>query len=232
MPRDLINLPGLAGAVRLKMDLLGDLSRHSTEEWPGHIDRFIDRLAALPLDDVTALRVLLADLIEAIRTLLGREDATDADNREQRTDPELAALSKREILVAFRAQIGELLRQVTRPQQPLSRLVARMVSLIEERYDEPVTLQFLAAELGRSKRHLANLFHLETGQTVHRFLTQVRVHHAASMIRSGGKIEAISLLVGYRSKKNFYLHFKREIGVTPKAYRTAVVGLTRPSESV
>jgi AraC-like DNA-binding protein len=81
----------------------------------------------------------------------------------------------------------------------------------------------------RSKRYLATLFHQQTGQTVHAFLTQVRVHHAAALIRAGEKIEAVSLLVGYRSKKNFYRHFKEQLGVTPTVYRTAVVGLMPPS---
>jgi len=82
--------------------------------------------------------------------------------------------------------------------------------------------------LGRSKRYLATLFHHQTGQTVHGFLTEVRMHHAASLIRSGEKIEAVSLLVGYRSKKNFYRHFKEQLGVTPTVYRRAVVGLMPP----
>lgn len=62
-------------------------------------------------------------------------------------------------------------------------------------------------------------------------MTQTRVHHAAALIRTGEKIEVVSLLVGYRSKKNFYRHFKERYGVTPLAYRTAVAGLTPPSVS-
>ena len=48
------------------------------------------------------------------------------------------------------------------------------------------------------------------------------------LIRAGEKIEAISLLVGYRSKKNFYRHFKEQLGVTPTAYRSAAVGVMLP----
>jgi AraC-like DNA-binding protein len=53
------------------------------------------------------------------------------------------------------------------------------------------------------------------------------LHHAAALIRTGEKIEAVSLLVGYRSKKNFYRHFKDELGVTPTVYRTTVAGRMR-----
>src|SRR5207248_4740543 len=114
---------------------------------------------------------------------------------------------------------------IWRAQELASPLVARMLSFIEERYAEPLTLDVLAAALGRSKRYLATLFRDQTGQTVHGFLTQVRVYHAASLIRAGEKIEAITLLVAYRSKKNFYLQVKEQLGVTPTAYRSAAVGV-------
>jgi AraC-like DNA-binding protein len=42
------------------------------------------------------------------------------------------------------------------------------------------------------------------------------------LIRNGEKIEAVSLLVGYRSKKNFYHHFRRHVGLTPLAYKAAL----------
>src|SRR2546422_6772981 len=73
--------------------------------------------------------------------------------------------------------------------------------------------------------HVATLFRQQTGQTIHHYLTQVRVHHAAALIRQREKVEAVSLLVGYRSKKNFYLHFKQQIGVTPGVYKEVLIGL-------
>ena len=128
----------------------------------------------------------------------------------------------------FRATIHDLVAEAGPPRHAASPLVARMVGLIEEHYAEPLTLDVLAARLGRSKRYLAMLFQHQTGQTVHDFLTRVRVRHAAALIRAGEKIEAVSLLVGYRSKKNFYRHFKEQFGVTPIVYRTKVLGLSPP----
>ena len=74
-------------------------------------------------------------------------------------------------------------------------------------------------------RALATLFRQQIGQTVHRYLTQVRMHHGAALIRQGEKIEAVSLLVGFRSKKNCYQHFNQQIGVTPVVYKKARMGL-------
>jgi len=80
---------------------------------------------------------------------------------------------------------------------------------------------------GSSTRQLATVFREELAMTAHDYLTRVRLRRALELIRRGEKIEAVSLLVGYRSKKNFYHHFKRHIGVTPLAYKAALVRLER-----
>jgi AraC-like DNA-binding protein len=42
---------------------------------------------------------------------------------------------------------------------------------------------------------------------------------AARAIEEGGKIEAVAMSVGYRSKKNFYRQFKSLFGVNPSDLR-------------
>jgi two-component system, response regulator YesN len=96
--------------------------------------------------------------------------------------------------------------------------VHRMIELIEQSYAEPVTLHFLAAALGRQPSYLGAMFRREVGVSVHEWLTRVRLDHAMELIREGVKIEAVALLVGYRSKKNFYGQFKRRFTTTPLAY--------------
>jgi AraC-like DNA-binding protein len=65
------------------------------------------------------------------------------------------------------------------------------------------------------------MFRREVGVPMREWLTRVRLDHAAALIREGVKVEAVSLLVGYRSKKNFYRQFKRRFGTTPFAYGIA-----------
>jgi transcriptional regulator GlxA family with amidase domain len=100
----------------------------------------------------------------------------------------------------------------------LSPSVQQMLREIEQRYFEPLTLDVLAARLMKDARHLGRRFRLELGVSVHDYLVQVRLDHAAMAIRRGVKIEAVSLLVGYRSKKNFFAAFKRRFGMTPGVY--------------
>jgi len=79
----------------------------------------------------------------------------------------------------------------------------------------------------RQASYLGALFRRETGLSVRQFLTRVRLDRASTLIREGVKIEAAALLVGYRSKKNFYRQFKRRFAMTPFAYGAAVGGGSR-----
>jgi two-component system response regulator YesN len=99
--------------------------------------------------------------------------------------------------------------------------VRRMLDQIEHSYSEPITLQWFAAELHRQGAHLGAMFRREVGVPMREWLTRVRLDHAAALIRDGVKVEAVSMLVGYRSKKNFYRQFKRRFGTTPFAHGIA-----------
>ena len=99
--------------------------------------------------------------------------------------------------------------------------VRRMIDLIEQSYSDRITLHLLAAALNRQAAYLGALFRRQVGVSVRQWVTRVRLDHATALIRDGVKIEAVALLVGYRSKKNFYRQFKRRYATTPLAYGVA-----------
>jgi two-component system response regulator YesN len=106
--------------------------------------------------------------------------------------------------------------------------VRRMLDRINQSYAEPITLHSLARELHRQSTYLGAVFRHELGLPMREWLTSVRLAHASRLIREGTKVEAVSLLVGYRSKKNFYRRFKRRFGTTP--FEHARVGRSRTPE--
>jgi two-component system response regulator YesN len=106
-----------------------------------------------------------------------------------------------------------------------------MLDVIERSYSEPITLQFLGTVLDRQASYLGGLFRREVGLSVRQRLTDVRLDRATMLIRDGVKIEAVALLVGYRSKKNFYRQFKRRFGMTPFAYGAAARAAARPPQA-
>ena len=101
--------------------------------------------------------------------------------------------------------------------------VSRLREIIDCDYARPLTLKSLASAVRKDRTYVAKAFRRHTGHTLHGYLTSVRIERAAELIREGHKIEAVMLLVGYRSKKNFYRQFQARTGLTPGRYRTLAV---------
>jgi PAS domain S-box-containing protein len=97
--------------------------------------------------------------------------------------------------------------------------VQRMLDQIHQNYTQRLTLGTLANTLERQSAYLGRLFREAMGVTVHEYITRARMMFGAAQVRSGVKVEAVALDLGYRSKKNFYRQFKRRFGMTPEAYR-------------
>jgi AraC-like DNA-binding protein len=97
--------------------------------------------------------------------------------------------------------------------------VQRMLDQIHQNYTQRLTLSTLAKTLERQSAYLGRLFREAMGLTVHEYITRARMMFGAAQVRSGVKVEAVALDLGYRSKKNFYRQFKRRFGMTPEAYR-------------
>jgi AraC-like DNA-binding protein len=94
-----------------------------------------------------------------------------------------------------------------------------MLELIHARFADAMSLPVLGAAIGRQSSYLGRLFHSEVGVTVREYVRGLRLKHATELIRDGVKIEAVALVVGYRSKKNFYRQFRQSFGTTPGGFR-------------
>ena len=93
-------------------------------------------------------------------------------------------------------------------------------SIIEARYTEPITLRSLGRRLHQHRNMLARSFRRTYGVAFHDYLVGVRVEKASELlVTTAYKVEAIAEMVGYRSKKNFYVEFRRLTGETPALYR-------------
>jgi AraC-like DNA-binding protein len=223
MPEDLQPAPVLAAAVRLKADLLYRLQRRTLSEWPTEIERFAKDLIGLGVRDKVMLLRLFTDLGEEMRQL-PVITGWSPDRREYRLSVFWKSMrsggSAADLIQASAQELAEWVATAQHRRRPSSH-VERMKTFISDHYSEPLTLDAIASATGRQKQYLATLFHREAGLTVHDYLARVRMRRAWDMIRQGEKIEAVALLVGYRSKKNFYRQFKAVSGVTPGEFRHA-----------
>ena len=111
------------------------------------------------------------------------------------------------------------------PRATGSRHVVSACRYIDAHYEEAISLTQLASVVGCSRRYLAERFRRETGETVHGYLTRVRLNRAVRDVQAGEKVEAVMMGVGIRGKANFYRHFKARFGVTPAEYRAGDRGV-------
>lgn len=99
----------------------------------------------------------------------------------------------------------------------------RVQTLVEERFDEALTLADLAAAAGVSRMHFAAQFRAATGLRPHDYLLAHRVARAmAQMTESTELLARLALAVGFQSQSHFTTVFKRLTGATPAAWRTAM----------
>lgn len=100
------------------------------------------------------------------------------------------------------------------------RSVWSIVHHIYLHYREPLSLSELAGLFGMSPSHLSEEFKKHMGITFVRFLHEIRIHHACSLLASTNIREYdIALEVGFGSYKTFSRLFRELKGVTPRDYR-------------
>ena len=109
--------------------------------------------------------------------------------------------------------------------------VQDICAFIRSHYHENISLRRLASSVGRNPAYMSTLFHRQTGMTIRRYVTRIRMRRAGILLRRGEKVEAVMLQVGYQSKKNFYRQFVAAFGVTPGHYKSssARFDVKRPS---
>ncbi|WP_169796529.1 helix-turn-helix transcriptional regulator [Chondromyces crocatus] len=102
----------------------------------------------------------------------------------------------------------------------LSGLAQDALTFIEAHCLEPLSLQDVAAAMGRTPSHLANIMRRETGLTVGDWL---RVHRMAEarrrLLETDASIESIADQVGYADVTHFIRTVRRTYGMTPRAFR-------------
>jgi AraC family L-rhamnose operon regulatory protein RhaS len=90
---------------------------------------------------------------------------------------------------------------------------------LEETFYEEWTLDRAAKRAGLSRRRFSELFRAATGQTFTQRLTELRLTHAARLLRSGEHtVVGVIFSCGFGDVSNFYRLFRARHGVTPKAW--------------
>lgn len=100
------------------------------------------------------------------------------------------------------------------------RLVRQAMAYIHEHYAEPIARHDLARHVGMAEDYLTACFHKEVGMTPIAYLNRYRINQAKLLLCQGrARVTDIAGAVGFADSGYFSRLFRREVGVSPDAYR-------------
>lgn len=98
--------------------------------------------------------------------------------------------------------------------------IFRSLAMIEDKIQERLTVEILAAGINFSKYHYQRIFREAVGDTVMGYVTRRKLYLAAEELAgTKGSVLEVALKYGYDSHEGFTRSFKAHIGVTPTEYR-------------
>ena len=93
--------------------------------------------------------------------------------------------------------------------------IQQVLSYINEHFREELTVEALADRVYMSRYHFMRYFKAQTGTTVHAYVRQKRLVHAARLIREGVSAVKAAELSGFNDYSAFHRAFKASFGISP-----------------
>jgi len=127
------------------------------------------------------------------------------------------------------AQAGYRPCRRCRPDLPAGRdeavaLAQRACRFIETHLDEPLSLDALAASLGRGPQHVRRVFTQVLGISPKRYVDACRLDLVKARLRAQAAVTTALYDAGYGSSSRLYERAARRLGMTPAAYRRGGAG--------
>ena len=104
------------------------------------------------------------------------------------------------------------------PRENADSTVLRVLTYINEHYQEDLSLDDLANRFFISKYHLSREFNRVVGSSVYRYIIQKRLIMARQLIASGVPTSTVYQQCGFGDYSNFYRAFKGEYQMSPREY--------------
>lgn len=94
------------------------------------------------------------------------------------------------------------------------------IKYLEQHYQEEISVNDLASKFGMNTSYFSTLFKKETGTTVVKYLTDIRINYACRLLKdTNNSVVDIARSVGFEDSQYFFRVFKKVKGVTPLEYR-------------
>jgi AraC family transcriptional regulator len=126
--------------------------------------------------------------------------------------------------LALMADMSRFLRNTVHHEKQVKRISQRQVrditAYVESLRGASPTVTELAALAGISRRHLGRIFKQTTGQTLHDYVTTVRVRKAITLLcDTQMPIKQVAHELGFAALESFSVAFRSATGQTPTTFR-------------
>ena len=102
-------------------------------------------------------------------------------------------------------------------------MVEKLNNMIEKDYAKDISLNYVAENVNLTPAYVSYIFKKETGQTLVKYITDVKMMKAKVMLEEGTlKIVQIAKACGYENQSYFNKLFKNYYGITPKQLREKI----------
>lgn len=132
--------------------------------------------------------------------------------------------------IVFEAQVSEMMLlitlatgsgQTTAPSSTNVLVLLGAVSYLQAHYQDPtLTTVKLAQELYASREHLSRAFKECTMESIHSYLTHLRMQHCRKALEDGVSVLNACTESGFPDYSSFLKTFRRLYGITPAEYRS------------
>jgi len=101
-------------------------------------------------------------------------------------------------------------------------VVQSIIHVLEQKYDEQITIDELAKTVFLTPSYICNIFKENVGESIIDYLIKVRMKHAKALLtETDAKIYEIAEKTGFNSTSYFSSVFKSMFGVSPREFREA-----------
>jgi AraC-like DNA-binding protein len=99
------------------------------------------------------------------------------------------------------------------------------LAFIDAHFDQPLTLAQLAELSALSVSRFATVFRQQIGLSPYRYVCDVRVRRAQTLLLAGVPGSVVAAEVGFFDQSHLARHFKRICGMTPSSFLRSALAL-------
>ncbi|MBR3542657.1 MAG: AraC family transcriptional regulator [Treponema sp.] len=133
------------------------------------------------------------------------------------TDKEMISFLHRDLIYDYASKMKDL-----RSTPGISQAIKRTIDYIVDNIQKRVTLDKISRAVGINRTYLCELFKKETGVSIQRYITKLKIEAAVNMLAyEDFSVLEISDYFSFSSSSHFCSVFKKETGLSPNAYRRA-----------